>query len=244
MVPAETDAPSGTVTFLFTDIEDSTGLWEREPVGMQAALAVHDRLVQDLVAGHGGYVFAATLDGFAAAFDRPESAMEAAIAAQGAIGEHDWPLAGGPIRVRMGLHTGTAVERDGNYFGPAVNLAARVMGTAAGGQVLVSAACAGLLSSAVMDVELEPAGRLALAGIAHPVDVHVVVAEGLVTEVATAADGPRRSAADLPRYSTSFVGRTAEMSGLAEELGRSGLVTVVGAGGMGKTRLVVETPTS
>ena len=204
MTTDELARPSGTVTFLFTDIEDSTRRWELEPVAMQAALGDHDVLVRAELVDRGGYVFAATGDGFATAFDSPDSAVEAAVAVQGLLGAHGWPLFDGRLSVRMGLHTGTAVERDGNYFGPTVNLAARVMGVAAGGQVLVSGACEGLLNLTLLESELEPAGTIELDGIERPVELHVVVGSGLVSEIAEASVGPRRSVGDLPRYSMSF----------------------------------------
>ena len=119
-------APTGTVTFLFTEIEGSTQLWEAAPDPMRAALAWHDSIVRDAIDAHGGYVFATGGDGFAAAFARAGDALAAAEKARMALASEEWPE-GAPIRVRMALHTGEAAERDGNYFGGAVNRAARLM---------------------------------------------------------------------------------------------------------------------
>jgi class 3 adenylate cyclase len=137
-------APSGTVTFLFTDIEGSTRLWEHEPEAMRAALARHDVIVRGAIEAHGGYVFATGGDGFAAAFARPPDAIAAAESAQATLREEAWPD-GAALRVRMGVHTGVVEERDGDYFGAAVNRAARLMAIAHGGQILCSSVTAGLL---------------------------------------------------------------------------------------------------
>src|SRR5579862_3196943 len=124
--------PSGTVTFLFTDIEGSTRRWDQDPGRMRAELRRHDELLRAAVEGHGGYVFATGGDGFAIAFARAGDALTCALEAQVAFAGADLPA------VRMGLHTGEAEERDGDYFGPAVNRAARLMALGHGGQVLVS----------------------------------------------------------------------------------------------------------
>jgi class 3 adenylate cyclase len=135
--------PSGTVSFLFTDIEGSTSLWERDADGMRRALARHDEIVHGSVAAHAGYVFATGGDGFGVAFGSPEEAVAAALAAQhGLVGEA-WP-SGLDLRVRMGVHTGVAHERGGDYFGPTLNRAARLMSAAHRGQLVVSAAVAEL----------------------------------------------------------------------------------------------------
>ena len=129
--------PSGTVTFLFTDIEGSTRLWDEHPRIMRAALERHDAILRDAINECDGLVFSTGGDGVAAAFGRADMAVRAAIAAQRALRSEPWPD-GAELRVRMGMHTGEAHERDGDYFGPPVNLAARIMASASGGQVLVS----------------------------------------------------------------------------------------------------------
>jgi class 3 adenylate cyclase len=131
------ERPSGTVTFLFTDVEGSTASWERHPDAMRGALGLHDEIVRSAIGGHDGVVFATAGDGFAAAFARAHSAVDAAIEAQVALAAADWP-AGLSLKVRMGLHTGEGHERGGDYFGSAVNRAARVLDAANGSQILVS----------------------------------------------------------------------------------------------------------
>jgi class 3 adenylate cyclase len=127
------------VTFLFTDIEGSTRLWENRPDEMRPALAEHDAIMRSAIEAHHGYVFSTGGDGFAVAFSRAGDAVGAARKAQTALAGH--PL----IRVRMGVHTGEVQERDGDYFGPAVNRAARLMAIAHGGQIVCSAVAAGLV---------------------------------------------------------------------------------------------------
>ena len=148
--------PSGTVTFLFSDIEGSTQLWEAVPEAMRSALERHDALVRAAIEGHGGYVVKTTGDGAHAAFGRAGDALAAAVAMQDALSGEPWPD-GATVRVRIGVHTGETSERDGDYFGTAVNRAARLMAVAHGGQVVCSQQTAGLAgdvaSRHVRDVE-------------------------------------------------------------------------------------------
>src|SRR5215218_2063624 len=136
-------APTGTVTFLFTDIEGSTRLWQDHGEAMTGALARHDEVLRAAIEGHRGVVFSTAGDSFAAAFWTPDEAVDAAITAQASLLAETWPV---PItmRVRMGVHTVIAAERDGNYFGPTLNRAARLMAAGHGGQVLLSDAAAAL----------------------------------------------------------------------------------------------------
>src|SRR5215218_3122874 len=124
--------PTGTVTFLFTDIEGSTRRCDAQPDAMQAALARHDALVRDAVERHGGHVFKTLGDAFYAAFARATDAVMAAVAAQRALAAESWGEAS-PGRVRMALHTGTADERDGDYFGLPLNRVARLHEAGHGG---------------------------------------------------------------------------------------------------------------
>jgi class 3 adenylate cyclase len=142
------ELPSGTVTFLFTDLEGSTRLWEEHPDAMQEALGCHDEIVRDAIETHGGSVVKTTGDGFHAAFATANEGLAAAVAAQVALGGQEWGVVG-PLRVRMGLHTGAATWRDGDYFGTALNRAARLMAVAHGGQVVVSLATEELLRDTV-----------------------------------------------------------------------------------------------
>ena len=128
-------APSGTVTFLFTDIEGSTRLWQADEAAMRSALSRHDQLLRKVIAEHDGTVFSAMGDGLAAAFGSASAAMQAALAAQQSLQAEPWPTPT-PLRVRMGLHTGEEEWRDGDYFGTVVNRAARLMAIGHGGQVL------------------------------------------------------------------------------------------------------------
>ena len=135
--------PEGTVTFLFTDLEASTRLWEEFPDAMQDAVAKHDALVQGAVADHDGYVVKTTGDGAHAAFTTACHAIDAALDAQLSLTREEWGETG-PLQVRIGLHTGVSELRDGDYYGTAVNRAARLMSVAHGGQVVCSQATADL----------------------------------------------------------------------------------------------------
>ena len=133
------ELPTGTVTFLFTDLESSTRLWEEQPEAMRAALARHDEILRDAIDGRAGRVVKSTGDGLHAVFGSAEDALAAATAGQVALATERFEETG-PLRVRMGIHTGTAEFRDGDYFGPALNRAARLTAIGHGGQVLVSQA--------------------------------------------------------------------------------------------------------
>ena len=223
--------PSGTVTFLFTDIEGSTRLWEAAPELMGAALARHDALVRGAIEAHDGYVFATGGDGFAAAFARPHDAVATAQAAQAALGVEAWP-AEAVLRVRMGLHTGVVDERDGNYFGSAVNVAARIMAAGHGGQVLVSAVTAGLVGS----TGLSNLGEHTFAGLDAPERVYQVGA-GTFPPLQSLGAVP----SNLPAERSVFVGRRRELATIAGLVRSARLVTLTGVGGVGKTRLAVQT---
>src|SRR5215470_7602235 len=131
------EMPVGTVTFLFTDIEGSTRLWQEDEASMRQAVARHDQLLRAVVAGHGGVVFSTMGDGLAAAFQTASAAIACAVEAQAAISRESWGTER-PLRVRMGLHTGEAELREGDYFGTAVNRAARLTAIAHGGQIVCS----------------------------------------------------------------------------------------------------------
>ncbi len=138
--------PEGTVTFLFTDLERSTRLWEDHPEAMKVALARHDEILQRAVLEHDGHIVKSTGDGVHAAFATAPHAVNAAVAGQLSLQAESWG-ASGPFRVRMGLHTGESEHRSGDYFGSVVNRAARLMASAHGGQILVSQATAALAAT-------------------------------------------------------------------------------------------------
>jgi predicted ATPase/class 3 adenylate cyclase len=224
-------APSGTVTFLFTDIEGSTQLWESAPDAMRAALARHDTIVRGGIEARGGYVFATGGDGFAAAFARAADGLATAIEVQAALSAETWPT-GAELRVRMGLHTGEVEERGGDYFGSAVNRAARIMAAGHGGQVLVSATAAGLAGAAA----LTDLGEHAFSGLDKPERVHQL-GEGAFPPLRSLGAVP----SNLPAERSVFVGRDREIGVVAGLVRSARAVTLTGVGGVGKTRLAVQT---
>ena len=162
------ELPSGTVTFLFTDLEGSTRLWEQHPGAMPDALERHDGILREAVIGHRGRVVKTTGDGLHAVFVTTRDALDAALAAQRALVAERWAVPGG-LRVRMGLHTGDAVARDGDYYGPATNRAARVMAAAHGEQVVVSHATEEIVRDTLPDeVALLDLGEHRLPDLARP----------------------------------------------------------------------------
>jgi hypothetical protein len=213
------------VTFLFTDVEGSTRRWEADAEGMRAALAAHDQVLRKAIEAHGGFLFKHTGDGVCAAFASPKSAVDAAIAAQRAL----------ELPVRMGLATGEAELREGDYFGAVLNRAARVMAAGHGGQILLADSTAGLLSG----ISLLDLGPRRLRDVPMPVGVFQVQADGLRTEF------PPLRALDttpgnLPRTVTSFIGRESEVAEIEAVVRSHQLVTLTGVGGVGKTRLALE----
>ncbi len=167
--------PTGTVTFLFTDIEESAALWDRHPGAMREALARHDAIVKGAIQKHSGYVFATGGDSFSAAFERPMQAIDAAIEAQRVLAEADWGVLGA-LRTGMAIHTGIADERDGDYFGPPVNRTARILSVAEGGDVLISQTTLDLLRHHLQAAGFTTTdlGRRRLKGIGVPEQIHVL----------------------------------------------------------------------
>jgi class 3 adenylate cyclase len=173
---AVSSGPSGTVTLLFTDVEGSTRLWDSERDAMAVALRRHDEILRDAIEQAGGYVFKTAGDSFCAAFSAARTGLEAALAAQQWLAAQLWPTSR-PIMVRMALHAGVCEERDGDYFGPAVNRAARLLAVAKGGQVLVSAAAAELLSDELPGgVGLRELGTHQLKDLSRPERIYQVEA--------------------------------------------------------------------
>ncbi len=219
------ELPTGTVTFLFTDIEGSTRRWEADPETMASELALHDDVLRSVIEGHGGWVFKHTGDGVCAAFSSAGAALDAAIDAQRVLG----------LPVRMGVATGEARARDGDYFGPALNRAARVMSAGHGGQILVAASTAALVDG----LELVDLGEHRLRDLSGATRLFQVRAQGLETRFA-----PLRTLeavpGNLPVQSSSFVGRDTEVKELCELVLAHRLLTLTGVGGVGKTRLAVQ----
>jgi predicted ATPase/class 3 adenylate cyclase len=233
------ELPHGTVSFLFTDIEGSTRLWQEHPKEMRAVLARHDELVRSAIEGRGGYVVKTTGDGFHAAFGEPVAAINAAIDAQKALSAEAWTLTE-PLRVRMGLHTGSVESREGDYFGTAVNKAARLMGVAHGGQIVVSRAVAELVDDELStDVALVDLGEHRLRDLARAERVFQVLAPGLVAEFPALASVDAFPG-NLPLQVSSFIGRERETERTLAALGGARVVTLTGVGGVGKTRLALQ----
>ena len=232
--------PTGVVTLLFTDIEGSTRLWERCPDEMRDALARHDAICRDEVAHHNGVVFKTVGDASCSAFQLPGDALDAAIGIQRALHGYPWPNGIGEIRVRMGLHSGACTERDGDYFGPTVNRVARLSSLAYGEQILVSSATAALLRDALVDgVELRSLGLHRLKDLAQREPTFQVVAAGLRADFPALASLDSRPN-NLPSQISSFVGRDRELREVDALLEASRLLTIVGPGGIGKTRLALQ----
>ncbi len=233
--------PLGVVTFLFSDIESSTKLWERAPDAMREALAAHDALLRRIVEAHRGIVFKTVGDACYCAFDDPADALLAAVESQRVLHAASWPSELGEIRVRMGIHSGQCTLRDGDYFGPAVNRVARLAAVAYGQQILVSGATAALVRDVPADtgIALRDLGSSRLKDLSQPEPTYQVVAEGLRADFPALASLDARPN-NLPSQISSFVGRQKELAELSAALYESRLVTIAGPGGIGKTRLALQ----
>jgi predicted ATPase/class 3 adenylate cyclase len=227
-----TPGPSGTVTFLFTDIQGSSRLWELHPDEMTVASARHDELLHTAVAEHDGVVFATAGDGVAAAFRIATDAMATARQIRSTLEAERWP---DPVelRVRIGIHTGEAVERGGDYLGATVNRAARVMSAAHGGQTLISDAAAGVIDDDGL------------------VDLGICQIDPSMPSMRLwQVDGPRfpapagAIASPLPSLRTELIGRVADLERVADALAEHRLVSIVGPGGAGKTTLALAAANS
>ena len=235
------DLPSGTVTFLFTDIEGSTARWERQPEAMQAALARHDELVRAAIVEHGGHVVKTVGDAFHAAFRDARDAVNAAIDGQRRLQAEPWDEIGG-LRVRMALHTGVTEQRDGDYYGPPMNRLARLLGIGHGGQILLSEATATLFREGPpAGAVLHDLGTHRLKDLSQPERVFQVSVPDLP------GDFPRLASFDfharnLPIQPTVLIGREHEIQALRALLAREDvrLVTLTGPGGTGKTRMGLQ----
>jgi class 3 adenylate cyclase len=227
---------SGTLTLLFTDIEGSTQRWERHRAAMPEAVRRHDELVRAAIESRGGYVFKTVGDAFCAVFTRPDDAVNACLDAKRKLEAEDFSAVEG-IAVRMALHAGVTVERDNDYFGPTVNRVARLLSIGHGGQILVSGVTSELLQGELPElVTLVDRGSHRLKDLTRPEQVYQVLAPDLRHDFP-----PLRSLDffpnNLPLETTSFVGRDREVADVVAQLNKHRVVTLVGSGGIGKTRV-------
>ncbi|TAK11683.1 MAG: adenylate/guanylate cyclase domain-containing protein [Anaerolineae bacterium] len=235
-----------SLTFLFTDIEGSASLWEQHADVMPAILAEHDALLQATVTDHGGQVVKRTGDGIMAVFDAQASGVSAAAEAQRRLLSNGESL---DIKVRMGLHFGTAVPRDGDFYGTEVNRAARLMALASGGQVLLSEECVAVLNPPPASCQFLDLGKYYLKGFMEPRRVYQLIADGLPHQFPPLAGGVE-TPHNLPEQLASFVGRDKQVNDLlnmfqqiaapASGAIQERMVTLIGPGGTGKTRLSLE----
>jgi predicted ATPase/class 3 adenylate cyclase/Tfp pilus assembly protein PilF len=232
---------TGNITFLFTDVEGSTSLWERTPKAMSGALSRHDEIMRTAIEAHNGHVFKTVGDAFHATFSAAPDALEAALEAQRALLHEAWDLTG-PLRVRMALHTGVAEERDGDYFGPSLNRVARLLSAGHGGQILLSLATRELVRDRLPDESgLRDLGERRLKDLSSPEHVFQITASGLRSEFPSLNTlDIRRN--NLPAQPTPLIGRERELEEVLAMLRSTHvrLLTFTGPGGTGKTRLGLQ----
>jgi class 3 adenylate cyclase len=233
--------PTGTLTFLFTDIEGSTKMWERDSSVMQVALARHDEILRSAMEERGGYIFKTVGDAFCCAFLTTPDALKAALEIQRRLLTSEWE-GSGPLFVRMALHTGAAQERDGDYFGPPLNRVARLLSAAHGGQVLLSLPAQELVRDQLpAQTSLRDLGQHRLKDLFRPERVFQFLAPELSVEFP-----PLRTLEayrnNLLLQPTPLVGREKEVSEVCTLLrgGETHLLTLTGPGGTGKTRLALQ----
>ena len=227
--------PTGQVTLLFTDIEGSTVLWETEPVSMAKALARHDEILRRSIERNGGFVFKTVGDAFCAAFASPRAALSSCLQSQLQLQSEAW-TDGLTIRVRMSLHTGSPQLRDDDYFGPPVNRVARTLSLAHGEQVLLTQGTVEVLKGDLpAKVELEDLGVHKLKDI----DNFMLIHPDLRSDFPKLRSTEIRSH-NLPELGSSFVGREREILQVSQLIRENQVVTLIGAGGTGKSRLAIK----
>jgi predicted ATPase/class 3 adenylate cyclase len=231
--------PTGTVAFLFTDIAGSTTRWERFGDDMREAVTRHDALLSGVFRAHRAHVFKTLGDAFCVAFWSVPQAVDAAIAAQRELAAHDWSRVEG-IAVRMAIHVGSTDEREGDYFGPVVNRVARLLSTAHGGQIILSAAARYLAEAELpADASTRDLGQHRLKDLSVPEAIAQLDVRGLPTDFPplNSLDAARTN---LPLQLTPLLGRLREVGEIVERLRAKSLVTLCGAGGIGKTRIACQ----
>jgi predicted ATPase/class 3 adenylate cyclase len=238
--PLPPSAPVGdTLTFLFTDIEGSTRLWEAHPEAMRTALKKHDALLHQAIAVHEGHIFKTAGDAIYATFGSAPAALAAALAAQRALQQEAWAETG-PLRVRMALHTGTAEAREGDYFGPPLNRLSRLLAAGHGGQILLSQATHELVRDHLPGgADLVELGAHRLKDLQRPEQLFQLIVEDLPGQFPPLHSLNTRTH-NLPVQLTSFIGREREIAQVQHMLESARLVTLAGAGGCGKTRLALQ----
>ena len=232
--------PTGVVTFCMSDIEGSTAMWEAQPTAMAEALVRHDELIADGTAAHGGRLIGSMGEGDStvSVFDSAPDAVAAAYDAARALAAEPWP-AGLRISARFGVHTGEAERRAANYLGPAINLAARLRGQAAGGQVFLSSVTADLVARHLpADCSLVDLGPHRLAGVAAPEHIHALKGPGVSTPLPGTECPYRGLLAFEPEDRAFFFGRESVVLELIDRLAPGRLLAVVGASGSGKSSVL------
>lgn len=235
------DLSSRTLTFLFTDLESSTRLWEQFPEAMQPALGRHDALLRSAVETCQGQVVKTTGDGLMAVFLSAVDGVNACLQAQLSLRQEPWGVTE-PLRVRMGLHVGEAQPRAGDYYGPAVNRAARLMSAAHGGQVLLSATAAALVADLLPEgMALRDLGEHRLKDLTRPEHIFQLLHPDLTSDFPAIASLDSRPN-NLPAQPTPLIGREAELAEITKRLDSPSmrLLTLTGPGGIGKTRLALQ----
>ncbi|HEX2281789.1 MAG TPA: tetratricopeptide repeat protein [Thermomicrobiales bacterium] len=238
--------PSGTVTFLFTDVEGSTRRWEQDSTAMRAAIERHFAILDEAISAHRGVRFKIIGDAVQAAFPTALDAVLAAVAAQRALIAEDWGALG-PIRVRMALHTGAATPHDNDYLSPALNRLARLLAAGAGGQILLTEATRQLvreLSSTELPLEVIDLGEHRLRDLNEAEHVFQLTAPGLPADFPPLKSLDRHTH-NLPPQLTPFIGREALVKEIRTRLEQPAvrLLTLTGPGGAGKTRLALQVAT-